>query len=444
MNTTTRRIVVALLALTASLLIAPANAAPRAAAAAPVGTVSGTVTAADPVPAGRELYVGLYRRTAGGAWEMVAAKRTTVGATYTVSAPTTGSYHVRASVGSTFTSAPSATVSVAKGTKRTGVDVVLEANPTISGTIATEGFDHASLGSRSLRVTAFGRLGGQWEVAARIDPVPWDEEPDVMIRPDGAYTIAVPGFYDAVRLEFSQDMCDLEVVADCEELPAREVQTVFWNGTTYGVYAAADATLLDLSGGSLTGRDITLKKAVQLRATRDAWISGPAVVGSVLTANPGVFVPVAPTAVEYQWFTGGGEYPIPGATGRTFRVREADVDQEISVRATPTRLGYEAPVLLASPRTIRARSAFAYRVKPGKGKATVTIAIKAPGVGQARIHGKASIYAKGKRIKTVNVRNGKATIKVARQKKGKRTYTVRYSGNRVIVSSQKSFKIAIR
>jgi hypothetical protein len=93
---------------------------------------------------------------------------------------------------------------------------------------------------------------------------------------------------------------------------------------------------------------------------------------------------------------------------------------------------------------IISRSSLAVKAKPGLGKATVSVAVKAPGVATSRVHGKASIYAKGKRIKTVTVKNGKATLTISKQKRGKRTYTVRYSGNRIISSSTTSLKIAIR
>lgn len=44
----------------------------------------------------------------------------------------------------------------------------------------------------------------------------------------------------------------------------------------------------------------------------------------------------------------------------------------------------------------------------------------------------------------MNVRNGKATITITCQARGKRTYTIRYSGNRLVTSPTSSLRIAIR
>lgn len=441
MNATTRRIVVALLALTASLLIAPANAAPRAAAAAPVGTVSGTVTSSASIPTGEKPLVVLYRRESDGRWTFATSTRVAVGGSYTLSAPAAGSYQVRAEVGNVASAIPSRTLSVSKGTQLTGVDLELRNNPTISGTITPVGFDLSSLGTQRLHVQSWGDYNGHWGLIGGITTYP-SERPDLQIRPDGTYTIAVPHFYRAIRMQFVQAQCiDEDRPEGCDWGAARDIQTVYWDSTEFGSFTLADAEDIDVQAGSVADKNVTLRLAEKLRVVSPPKITGTAVAGEVLTVDWGTYVPAA-TSARYEWWS--GEYWIPGATSRTFRPTTGHIGESLSVIVWPARVGFEAPVLRTAAVTIKSRSRFAYRTKPGKRKATVTIAIKAPGVATSRIHGKASIYAKGKRIKTVNVRNGKATIKIAKQKKGKRTYTVRYSGNRIITPSTKSFKMAIR
>ncbi|WP_313601442.1 hypothetical protein [Aeromicrobium phoceense] len=444
MKNMTRAALVAVLALVASLLLAPAGTATAAPSAA--GAISGTVTAANPIPGGKKALVSLYRRESDGRWTWADGTYVAVGGSYTVSAPAAGSYQVRAEVGSVASATPSRTLSVSKGARLTGVNLVLQDNPTISGTITTEGFDLSSVGPKRLYIQSWGGTDGHWSKIGGIT-TSYAERPDLQIRPDGTYTIAVPHHYDAIRLEFAQGQCLEEdelppdVPGGCEWGAARDVQTVYWDGTTHGAFTLADGGDIDVRSGSVVGKDVTLRLAEKLRVVRGPRITGTVEPGQVLTVDPGTYVPAA-TSAEYEWYS--GEYWIPGATSRTFRPTTAHIGASLRVLVRPNRVGTEAPVLWTPYVTVKSRSRFAVKAKAGKAKATVTIAIKAPGVATSRIHGKASIYAKGKRIKTVNVRNGKATIKIAKQKKGKRTYTVRYSGNRVITSSTKSLKIAIR
>ncbi|MFH7323352.1 hypothetical protein [Aeromicrobium sp. JJY06] len=359
MNTATRRIVVALLALTASLLIAPANAAPRAAAAAPV-SISGNVTGGD--------------------------------------------------------------------------------------------FDLATFASvEPLRVDALALVGGTWERVGH-GTVRFAEHP-APAEPEGTFNLTVDQELGSVRLKFHQARCIDEFGHACPEvgggvdIPASMVQTTYWDGSPLGTPRVEDATAIDVTDGNVTNRDITLTRSKKVRATVRPTITGSAVPGQVLTAQPGTWSPAA-TSVGLTWLVGSGstlgEYDMPAGTGRTLRLTTDHVGASIALQAEPNVFGFESPILQTPYLIVRARSALAVKAKAGKRTATVTLAVKAPGASKAQMQGKASIYAKGKRIKTVNVRNGKATIKIAKQKKGKRTYTVRYSGTWRILPSTKSLKIAIR
>ncbi|NYI39044.1 hypothetical protein [Aeromicrobium tamlense] len=456
MKNATRAAVVAVLAVVASLLIAPSGTA-QASSRAAVGTISGTVTG--PAPA----TVTLHRRSATGGWSEVGAVEADLRGAYTVRVPSAGTYHVRArlNIDLTHAAAPSRSIAIANGTKVTGVDLAMAPNPTVDGVVTASGFDRAELrpdlseGRAGLRAAVWGLLDGHWErfggtygtygssTVRGLYLGPWVD----LDTQSGAYTVPVPGYFDAIRLQFYQPHC-VEPVDCGDYFGATPVALrAFWNGTPSGAANLAAAADIDVSAGSVVDKNITLQAAPRLRATARPTITGVAAPGKVLTARVGSHVPTA-TGATYTWRSSAvgqeGEQDEVVGHGRTFTVPPSLVHQKLLVHVTASRAGHEAPLLASTYVMVKTSSKLAVKAKPGKRKATVTIAIKAPGVATSRIHGKASIYAKGKRIKTVNVRNGKATFTIAKQKKGKRTYTVRYSGNRIITSSAKSLKIAIR
>jgi hypothetical protein len=67
-------------------------------------------------------------------------------------------------------------------------------------------------------------------------------------------------------------------------------------------------------------------------------VSGSALVGAVVTVNPGTWVGRQPIAFSYAWLrcnSGGGECAaIPGATSRTYRFASADVGRKLRVNVT--------------------------------------------------------------------------------------------------------------
>jgi hypothetical protein len=78
-----------------------------------------------------------------------------------------------------------------------------------------------------------------------------------------------------------------------------------------------------------------------------ATLTGPAQVGRVLTAHTGRPVP-APDRFRFQWLSDGK--PVPGATGRTYTVRAADMYALMAVRVTALKAGYR-PARDLSPST---------------------------------------------------------------------------------------------
>ncbi|KAA1378583.1 DUF3152 domain-containing protein [Aeromicrobium fastidiosum] len=82
-------------------------------------------------------------------------------------------------------------------------------------------------------------------------------------------------------------------------------------------------------------------------ATRRPTISGSGRYGTTLRGRPGTFSG-AVDSVTYRWLRDGR--PVSGATGRTYRVRSADVGAEMTFSATARRAGYATVVATSRPR----------------------------------------------------------------------------------------------
>lgn len=74
-------------------------------------------------------------------------------------------------------------------------------------------------------------------------------------------------------------------------------------------------------------------------------ISGNAKVGAVLTATSGTWRP-ADATITYQWSAAGT--PIKGATAATFKLTRAQLDDQITVTATGSMLGYPATSVVSA------------------------------------------------------------------------------------------------
>jgi len=431
MNHHVRHAAVAVLALVASLLIAPAGIATAAPAA--VGTISGTVTASPALPAGTQAFVEAHRRLASGEWEQFQAGATvTVGRSYSFGVKATGTYRVRAQIEGS-SSSDFRTVSITKGAKRTGVNLVLQPNRTVTGSVTPQGFTVGGLDPEMPLMVA--------ATTAQEDAV------SALVRGDGSYSLSVPHPYDVVRIRFFQQGCPDEPAVECQFGTAPVVLTSYWNNTPEGAPTFEQATALDLRAGPFALANTSLTLARKFSVATKPTITGTRAVGKVLTAHPGRYSPAA-TSVVYDWYSGDavyyGEYDRYLGSGRTLKVTPDLLGGSVVVLARPVRAGYEGPTHKSSYLRVKSPARMGLKAKAGKRTATVTVRVAAPEMSAARVYGKVSIYAKGKRIKTVTMRRGQATIKIAKQKKGKRTYTVRWSGNESITPVAKSIKIKIR
>jgi hypothetical protein len=80
--------------------------------------------------------------------------------------------------------------------------------------------------------------------------------------------------------------------------------------------------------------------------------------------------------------------------------------------------------------------------KGARKKATLKVSVTARGVTPT---GRITIRLGSKKLKTVTLKGGKATVTLTRQKKGKRTYTIVYPGDGMVrAKTVNSKKVAIR
>ncbi|WP_235347451.1 S8 family serine peptidase [Arthrobacter sp. SPG23] len=109
--------------------------------------------------------------------------------------------------------------------------------------------------------------------------------------------------------------------------------------------ADVGATLaVTVTGSRFFGASVSMTSAptatvapAPVTAPYDPVISGQAIVGGILTANPGVWQP-APVALSYQWLRAGA--PVTGATASTYTVTADDKGKTLAVRVTGTKDAY--------------------------------------------------------------------------------------------------------
>jgi hypothetical protein len=110
--------------------------------------------------------------------------------------------------------------------------------------------------------------------------------------------------------------------------------TVIATGTKDG-YQPATASV---STSAVAGADFT--------SVPTPTISGAAKIGSTLTATVGTWAP-APDTLAIQWLRGG--VAIPGATGATYKVAQADAGLKLSVQVTAAKGGYNTAIRASAP-----------------------------------------------------------------------------------------------
>lgn len=139
-----------------------------------------------------------------------------------------------------------------------------------------------------------------------------------------------------------------------------------------------------------------------------------------------------------QWLRNG--VAIPGATGQTYQVLPSDVGSAFSVRVTGFGPGVEAQtVTSAATGVAKWNSKVTASSKPGKKKAKLTIRPTSYG---GKATGTVTIKLRKKVVKTVRLKNGKATVTLKLKRKQK--YDLFYNGSSTIHASRSPLFVKIK
>lgn len=179
----------------------------------------------------------------------------------------------------------------------------------------------------------------------------------------------------------------------------------------------------------------------RLRVTGAPSITGAAVVGSVVTIQPGTVAP-AGASVRYQWLRDGRV--LSGATGQTRTVSSRDIGRRLSARVTYKASGFSAATVTTAPlRSTRTTPKMSISAgSPSAGTATFTIRVSASGV--APPGGRITVSSPSGRSRTVAVTRGRATVTLTGQATGPQTYRLRYRGTASLVPVTKEASLTVR
>lgn len=163
-------------------------------------------------------------------------------------------------------------------------------------------------------------------------------------------------------------------------------------------------------------------------ATEPPRVAGRAMVGRTLSATTGAW-DVDGVTTSVQWLVGGT--PVPGATGTSYVVRNADVGKRVSVRVTATADGREpgsatstatAPVQRAATTTTVSANRSAVRAGRPVG---LVVRVSAVGVTPA---GVVKVFDNGRLVARVRLADGVARLQVRLRKPGVHRLVAAYPG----------------
>ncbi|MBO9522640.1 MAG: carboxypeptidase regulatory-like domain-containing protein [Nocardioidaceae bacterium] len=270
-------------------------------------------------------------------------------------------------------------------------NVTLQQYGTISGVVtnnANQGIEFPSVDAID---TDLGYVDAQWMPTST----------------PGAYKLAVPpGSY---LLRFT----GWDAAATSGYVPE------FWDNSS----TVAGAKLVTVgSGGARTG--INAKLTNQLEPRVAPAISGKPLVGQTLTASTGTWNVTANNDYLYQWYRG----VTPVGTGASYKLTTADVGSKISVKVTAWHFQMTGSASSAATAPVKRPSVIGLTATSPKSR-TVKLVVKVAGTGLANPGGTVTIKRGTTVVKSsVAVVNGVATITLAKQPAGARTYQAFYSG----------------
>jgi hypothetical protein len=169
-------------------------------------------------------------------------------------------------------------------------------------------------------------------------------------------------------------------------------------------------------------------------------LTGRPIIGRSVTVSRGVIAP-ADAAASYAWLRNGTE--IAGATAATYAPVAEDVGTQLSVRVTYTRAGYltTAEELTAGELT-RADSLTRVRSRGRAGRALITVDVTP--VGMPVLATGDVLVRVNKRVKTVTLKDGRATARFVAFSKGRYHVLAKYAGDASLLPSRDTDIVRVR
>lgn len=287
--------------------------------------------------------------------------------------------------------------------------VELELLPTIEG---------------SVRTTSGAAIPYAYVVALTGDEEEgYSSEGFTEVKPDGTYSMPVRagtyilGFFDE----------DEDFVGE------------FWNDSQ----TIEGASLVPVDDDGVTGIDAVLAATPRPVLGTIQNLERPSVelyaaIGRTMTARDGQWS--IPAVTSRQWLRNGR--PIPGATGRMYRITPADLGARLSVRVTgaaprylPTSVTSEASDVVRWPSKLSATS------KTGRKKTVLTLRVTSGG---PRVTGVIKVRLGRKVVKTLKVRNGSARLTIRKQPKTTMRYDLQFSGDSATHAARTGVRVTVR
>jgi hypothetical protein len=301
----------------------------------------------------------------------------------------------------------SPTVTVTRGATVTA-DQALTRLGGIKGRVTA---DDGAVEDGEVRFYAPESLLGGGPVAAALSP-----SGSIDLAADGTYTVTgiVPG---STFVEAWDDNHPSGFYGGTSSLRTAAPVTVRSNSWTTGVDIVLSRTLKALQAPSITGRPLVGQR---LLASTGTWENDP--------------------DLDVQWLRDG----VVIGTGTSHVVTSADAGKRLSVRVLAATWSLTGQATSASTAVVKygsTVSATATYKKKAK-KVTLTLTVRVPGL--ARPGGSVTVTDGRKKVGSASVRGSSVVLTLKKQKKGRHTYAVAYSGTGTVAAASTKVGVKVR
>jgi hypothetical protein len=297
------------------------------------------------------------------------------------------------------------------------IDAVLTATANITGNVVSSG----SFRQR-IRVEAYSSPdgGATWQLAQTYDG---GASTDSYNNGDYVLRGLAPGTY---RIKFDEDA-------------PGEVQTEFYDDVTT-IGAAQDITVVAGETRQLDQAVLTDEPQLPpIQSTSRPTLSGKPLVGATLEADAGTWSPPG-VDVTYQWLRNGVE--IVGATGGSRTLALSDRGAVITARVTATKAGHATGTATSAPSArVRSTSSVAVSAQPGRRRVSFRVTVASA---QIVPTGSVVVLRGTRKVATMRLSGGTASVTLKFQPRGAVGYTFRYSGDPNVAPAQAAKRVTIR